>query len=78
MDGTENEHPDVDVKGFPTIVFFPAAKDAKPVSFEGGDRSLKALTKFVKKHAATKFELPKKSKDGEKEEEEEKEDHSEL
>ncbi|GBF98566.1 disulfide isomerase-like, partial [Raphidocelis subcapitata] len=77
MDGTENEHPDVDVKGFPTIVFYPAAKDAKPITFEGGDRSLKALTKFVKKHAATKFELPKKSKD-DKEEDEDKEDHSEL
>lgn len=41
MDGTENEHPDIEVKGFPTILFFAAEKDAKPISFEGGDRSLK-------------------------------------
>lgn len=41
MDGTENEHPDVDVKGFPTIIFYPAGKGAKPITFEGGDRSLK-------------------------------------
>lgn len=41
MDGTENEHPDVEIKGFPTIVFFPAGEDSKPVSFDGGDRSLK-------------------------------------
>ena len=67
MDGTENEHPDVEVKGFPTIIFFPAGKDAKPVPFDGGDRSLKALTKFIKKHAVNKFELPKKAKDEEKE-----------
>jgi hypothetical protein len=41
MDGTENEHADVDVKGFPTILFFPADADKKAISFEGGDRSLK-------------------------------------
>lgn len=28
--------------------------------FEGGDRSLKSLTKFLKKHATKPFELPKK------------------
>jgi hypothetical protein len=41
MDGTENEHADVDVKGFPTILFFPADAEKKPINFEGGDRSLK-------------------------------------
>lgn len=41
MDGTENEHPDVEVKGFPTIYFFPAGEEQKPIAFEGGDRSLK-------------------------------------
>jgi protein disulfide-isomerase A1 len=59
MDGTENEHADVEVKGFPTILFFPAGADKKAVSFSGGDRSLKALTKFIKKNAKVKFELPK-------------------
>ena len=41
MDGTENEHADVDVKGFPSIMLFTAEKGAKPVVFDGGDRSLK-------------------------------------
>lgn len=41
MDGTENEHADVDVKGFPTILFFPADAEKKVINFEGGDRSLK-------------------------------------
>lgn len=41
MDGTENEHADVDVKGFPTILFFPAGDSKQAVNFEGGDRSLK-------------------------------------
>ena len=41
MDGTENEHSDIEVKGFPTIMFFPAGDAKKAVPFEGGDRSLK-------------------------------------
>ncbi|KAI8470781.1 MAG: protein disulfide isomerase 1 [Monoraphidium minutum] len=69
MDGTENEHPDVEVKGFPTIIFYPSGKDAKPINFDGGDRSLKALTKFIKKNAVKKFDLPKKGKDKEEEDE---------
>jgi len=77
MDGTENEHADVDVKGFPTILFFPADAEKKPVSFEGGDRSLKALTKFIKKNAKKTFELPKKTKK-DKDEDEEKEVKDEL
>ncbi len=65
MDGTENEHPDIDVKGFPTIMFFPAGDEQKAIVFEGGDRSLKALTKFIKQHAAVPYELPKKGEDDE-------------
>jgi len=60
MDGTENEHPDLDVKGFPTILFFPAEEGASAITFDGGDRSLKALTKFIKKHAKVPYELTKK------------------
>lgn len=41
MDGTGNEHRNIEVQGFPTIMFFPAEEDAAPVPFEGGDRSLK-------------------------------------
>ncbi|GAX73180.1 hypothetical protein CEUSTIGMA_g633.t1 [Chlamydomonas eustigma] len=59
MDGTENEHPEVEAKGYPTILFYPAGKKT-PIPFDGGDRSLKALTKFIKKHAESEYELPKK------------------
>jgi hypothetical protein len=31
----------VEVKGFPTIIFFPAGKDAKPITFDGNDCSPK-------------------------------------
>jgi protein disulfide-isomerase A1 len=84
MDGTENEVPDLEVKGYPTLLFFPAEKDAKPISLDGG-RDLASLTKFIKKHAKVEYELPKKSdakdvEDGVEEEEEEKkpEGHEEL
>jgi protein disulfide-isomerase A1 len=78
MDGTENEHPDVEVKGYPTLIFYPAEKNAKPIAFDGGDRSLKAMTKFIKKHAKIAYELAKKEKkegddaekDGDKEDDE--------
>lgn len=41
MDGTTNEHPSTPVEGFPSIMFFPAEKDAEPVAFDSSDRSLK-------------------------------------
>ena len=41
MDGTENEHEDVDIKGYPTIMFFPADKSGKPVAGSEVDRTLK-------------------------------------
>eukprot|EP00798_Chlamydomonas_sp_ICE-L_P013196 gene13196-19030_t len=63
FDGTENEHEAVDAKGFPTILFFPAGEDKTPITFEGGDRSLKALTKFIKQHATVEYELAKKAGD---------------
>ena len=60
MDGTENEHKDVDVSGFPSLIFFPAGEGAEKVPYEEGDRSLLSLTKFIKKHAKIPYELPKK------------------
>ncbi|RHY25784.1 hypothetical protein DYB32_008102 [Aphanomyces invadans] len=57
MDATENEvdHPNVDVKGFPTIFFFPANDKANPIPYEGA-RDVAGFTEFLKKHA-TKFTL---------------------
>jgi len=34
MDGTNNEHPDVKVEGFPTLLFYPSGNKAEPVSFQ--------------------------------------------
>ncbi|CAK4268707.1 unnamed protein product [Aphanomyces euteiches] len=57
MDATENEidHPKVDVKGFPTIFFFPANDKANPVAYEGA-REVAGFTSFLKEHAK-KFTL---------------------
>ena len=40
MDGTENEHPEAESKGFPTLIFFPAGEDSKPIPYDG-ERTLK-------------------------------------
>ncbi|KAF0701384.1 Aste57867_8086 [Aphanomyces stellatus] len=57
MDATENEidHAAVDVKGFPTIFFFPANDKANPVAYEGA-RDVAGFTEFLKKNAK-KFTL---------------------
>ena len=63
MDGTENEHPLAEAKGYPTLLFFPAGESKASIPFEG-DRSLKGMTKFIKANAKVAYELPKKgSKD---------------
>ena len=59
MDGTENEHPDAEASGYPTLLFFPATDPSNPVPYEGG-RELKDMTKFLKANAKVAFELPKK------------------
>lgn len=70
MDGTENEHPDIEIKGYPYIAIFPAGGDSEPIVFEGGDRSIKALTKFIKSNAKIDFDLKKKDTEAETETEE--------
>ncbi|RLN96359.1 hypothetical protein BBJ28_00007918 [Nothophytophthora sp. Chile5] len=57
MDATENEvdHPGVDVRGFPTLLFFPAKDKQNPVVYEGA-RDVEGLTEFLKTNAQ-KFEL---------------------
>jgi len=79
MDGTANEHKDVDVKGFPTLLFFPAQEGAESIPYESGDRTLLPLTKFIKKHAVIEYELAKKSESGDNKTEEKPADgHEEL
>jgi protein disulfide-isomerase A1 len=60
MDGTANEHPAAKASGFPTLIFFPAGEGAQPVPY-AGERTLKEMTKFIKKHAVLPYELPKKA-----------------
>ena len=73
MDGTENEVPDVEVQGFPAIMFFPAEKDAKAIDYSEPSRELKDLTKFIKKNAKVEYELARKDGDDKKEEKKEEE-----
>ncbi|KAJ2321003.1 hypothetical protein H4S02_007834 [Coemansia sp. RSA 2611] len=40
------------IPGFPTLIAFPAGKDAEKIEFDGG-RSLEELVAFVNKHAGT-------------------------
>ncbi|KAK1934400.1 Protein disulfide-isomerase [Phytophthora citrophthora] len=57
MDATANEidHPGVDVRGFPTILFFPAQDKQNPIVYEGS-RDVEGFTEFLKTNAQ-KFEL---------------------
>jgi protein disulfide-isomerase A1 len=54
VDATANDidHPAVSVKGFPTILFFPANGKDAPVTYDGG-RDLDSLVKYVESHATT-------------------------
>ncbi|XP_069816479.1 protein disulfide-isomerase A4 isoform X2 [Dendropsophus ebraccatus] len=62
MDATANDIP-VDkykAEGFPTIYFAPKNRKHDPIKFEGHDRDLEGLSKFVEEHRAkskTKEEL---------------------
>eukprot|EP00244_Chara_vulgaris_P009100 TRINITY_DN377_c0_g1_i3.p1 TRINITY_DN377_c0_g1~~TRINITY_DN377_c0_g1_i3.p1 ORF type:complete len:623 (-),score=226.40 TRINITY_DN377_c0_g1_i3:189-2018(-) len=62
IDGTANEHPRLEVQGFPTILLFKVgAKDEEPIPFEG-DRTVKEMTKFLKENCGIPFILEKKKK----------------
>jgi len=58
MDATANEidHPNVTVKGFPTIYFFPGNAKDKPVAYSGA-RDLEGFTKYLLENAVNKFSL---------------------
>jgi len=51
IDATENDTP-VDIRGFPTLMFFPANGKDAPVTYEG-DRTEEAMAEFVREHAST-------------------------
>lgn len=58
MDGTTNEHPKAKAEGYPTLLFFPAGNKSSsdPICVDS-DRTVVALYKFIKKHAAVPFKL---------------------
>ncbi|XP_068603841.1 protein disulfide-isomerase A4 [Brachionichthys hirsutus] len=53
MDATANDVPNDHYKteGFPTIYLAPSNSKQSPIKFEGGDRTVEALSKFLEKHA---------------------------
>jgi protein disulfide-isomerase A1 len=57
MDATANSFPDdLEIKGFPTIVFFPAGENAKPIRYDGA-REVDDFVKFIAANAATVLNL---------------------
>lgn len=59
MDGTTNEVSQVEVKGFPTIVYFDAKEGAIAEAYEGG-RDLESLKKFVEEKSGVTAAAPAK------------------
>ena len=49
MDSTANEVEGLEIEGFPTLKFYPAGSDKKPVDFEG-DRTEIGILEFLKKN----------------------------
>eukprot|EP00026_Physarum_polycephalum_P004811 Phypoly_transcript_04835.p1 GENE.Phypoly_transcript_04835~~Phypoly_transcript_04835.p1 ORF type:complete len:515 (+),score=100.79 Phypoly_transcript_04835:55-1545(+) len=58
IDATANDvPPKLNIRGFPTILYFPGNQKDTPVEYQGA-RSLDDLSKFVNTHAHTKFDAP--------------------
>ncbi|KAG7668912.1 hypothetical protein Ndes2437B_g06646 [Nannochloris sp. 'desiccata'] len=56
MDGAENDHREFEVQEFPTLLFYPAEKDAEPIRVDIADA--KELAEFIHKNAKISFDLP--------------------
>jgi len=56
IDATANDvNPTLNIRGFPTIKFFPANNKNEPVEYEG-DRTKEDFIEFLQKHASIKFD----------------------
>ena len=63
MDSTLNDPPEsINVRGYPTIYFFPGNSKQAPILFEG-DRSAKAIKKFLRKNAHNSLPESKKKQE---------------
>jgi len=51
VDSTENDTPAA-IKGFPTLIFYPAGNKAKPITYSG-ERNEDAMAKFIRENAST-------------------------
>lgn len=47
FDATANEVDGVDIKGYPTLLFYPKGNKGSPISFEG-DRDAEGIKNFLK------------------------------
>lgn len=63
FDATVNDPPsNYKVEGFPTIYFAPGNGKEKPIKYEG-NRELKDLEEFIRKHATKSFKAAQKEKE---------------
>jgi len=61
MDATANEVDGVDIKGYPTLIFYPKGSKNSPINFEG-ERDADGIKNFLKeKSAAYKHWIDKKA-----------------
>lgn len=56
MDGTRNEHADLDIEEYPTVLFYPAEDGAKPIKIPVG--GLKELVAAIHSKATVPFDIP--------------------
>ena len=56
MDGTRNEHADLDIEEYPTLLFYPAEDGAKPIKMPIG--GLKELVAAIHSKAIVPFDIP--------------------
>lgn len=58
IDATANDVPGVTLEGYPTIILYPAGKNAEPVVFDQ-PRTLESFLAFIQKHGASKLDTQK-------------------